>query len=50
MALFMTFGLILGQEKDAKDKGKEKDKDKEKVEKKPAEDKFLITSVIYQNG
>jgi len=37
MALFMTFGLILGQEKDAKDKGKEKDKDKEKVEK-PAPD------------
>lgn len=37
IALFMTFGLILGQEKDAKDKGKEKDKDKEKVEK-PAPD------------
>ncbi|MEY4395051.1 MAG: hypothetical protein RL595_2300 [Planctomycetota bacterium] len=47
MALFMTFGLILGQEKDAKDKGKEKDKDKEKVEK-PAPDsankeKWVVT-------
>jgi len=47
MALFMTFGLILGQEKDAKDKGKEKDKDKEKVEK-PASDnankeKWVVT-------
>ena len=47
IALFMTFGLILGQEKDAKDKGKEKDKDKEKVEK-PASDnankeKWVVT-------
>ena len=47
MALFMTFGLILGQEKDAKDKGKEKDKDKEKVEKPAADnankEKWVVT-------